>query len=36
MRKLRLIKVVVAEIVAYSSQGLKPMKPEYEFPAEWA
>ena len=30
MRKLRLIKVVVPEIVAYSIQGSKPMKPEYE------
>ena len=30
MRKLRLIKVVVPEIVAYFGQGSKPMEPEYE------
>ena len=36
MRKLRLIKVVVPEIVAYFSQGSEPMKPEYECSTEWA
>lgn len=30
MRKLRLIKVVVPEIVAYFGQGSEPMEPEYE------
>lgn len=30
MRRLRLIKVVVPEIVAYFRQGSEPMEPEYE------
>ena len=30
MRRLRLIKVVVPEIVAYFGQGSEPMEPEYE------
>ena len=30
MRKSRLIKVVVPEIVAYFGQGSEPMEPEYE------
>ena len=30
MRRLKLIKVVVPEIVAYFGQGSEPMEPEYE------
>lgn len=30
MRKSRLIKVVVPEIVVYFGQGSEPMEPEYE------
>ena len=30
MRKLRLIKVIAPEMVAYFGQGSEPMEPEYE------